>query len=40
MGGVGNKLSQDREETDMAHRPIVAYKGTRGKPVLGRCILF
>lgn len=34
VGGVDKRLSRDKEETDMAHRPMVVYNGTRGKMVL------
>lgn len=30
----GRELSLDREETDMAHGKVVAYKGKRGNSVL------
>lgn len=29
------ELSLDREETNMAHRQMVVYKGAKGNPVLG-----
>ena len=31
----GEGLPLDREETDVAHRQMVVYKGKRGNPMLG-----
>ena len=33
--GQGCLFQREREETDMAHKQMAIYKGTRGNPVLG-----